>query len=125
MNCAGLRDRIRELHPIADHLAIDENGHVLAQRGLIVEHIAARLRIGRKDIFENLAHCSAGCLRFRTSDVTLNIRGEYDPGHDETPLAADQECFRGDGVATSCMQRQENDRPVGGRLVVCEDRPVR
>ena len=81
MDGARARHCIGQLHPIADHSAIDENRHMLAQRELIIKHIAARLRVEREDIVQHLAHRAAGSLYFRATDVALDIRGENDLCH--------------------------------------------
>jgi hypothetical protein len=43
------------LRAIADDLPIDEDRHVLAQRRLVVEHIAPRLRDLRENVLQNLS----------------------------------------------------------------------
>ena len=78
---AGLAHDIGEPRAIADHSAIDEDRHVLAQARLIVENVTSRLRMVGKDSFENLAHGAAAGLGLRQGDVALDIGRENDLGH--------------------------------------------
>ncbi len=72
---------IGEPRAVADHPPVDEDGHVLAQRRLVVEHVAARLRVVCEDMVENLAHGAPGGFRLRAGDMALDVGREDDFGH--------------------------------------------
>ena len=84
MDCACFGDRVRQSRAIADHLAVDENADVLAQACLVVEHIAARLRIFRKHAIENVAgygalrHGEAVIVGMRAALALSAVRGGLD-----------------------------------------------
>ena len=71
-------DGIGQAEPIADEVAVDEDRHVLAQRGLIVEHVAAQARVGLEHRLERLAHRLPAGLDLGAVDVALQDVGEYD-----------------------------------------------
>src|SRR5262249_35512622 len=83
---AALAHGVGEPRPIADHAAVDEDGHVPAQGGLVVEHVAARLRIFGEDVVQHLPHGPTRRLRLRAGDVALDVGREDDLGH--------RKCFR-------------------------------
>ncbi|MFY9700279.1 MAG: hypothetical protein WAK34_18505 [Rhodoplanes sp.] len=61
------------MHAIGDYPAIDEDRDVLAQNRLVVEQVAARLWIARKNAVKNFTHGTAGGLRLRAEDVSLDV----------------------------------------------------
>src|SRR5262249_52453740 len=61
--------------------AIDEDRHVFAQSGLVVEHVAARLRIVRKNGFENVPYGAAGGFGLGHCHVPLDVGREDDLDH--------------------------------------------
>src|SRR5437867_523585 len=54
-----------------------------AQRRLVVEHIAARLRVVREHPLKHLAHGRPGGFRRRAADMALDIGREDDFGHQD------------------------------------------
>ena len=48
--------RVAQADAVAQRLAVDDDRHVAPQRGLVVEHIAAKPLVGAEDAFERLAH---------------------------------------------------------------------
>ena len=58
--CWSAPTRIGQARAVADELAIDEDRHVPAQRRLVVEHVAARLRVRGEDVVQHLAHGAPG-----------------------------------------------------------------
>src|SRR5262245_47799993 len=83
-----LGDRVGQARAIADHPAIDEDGHMFAQSRLVIEHVAARLRIVRKNRFKNVAYGTAGGFGRRQRDVPLDVGREDDLGHGSRSLIA-------------------------------------
>ena len=73
------------MRAVADDLAVDEDRHVFAQPTLVIEHVAARLRVVGKHGVQNLAHVAALRFRFRAGDVALDIGRERDLGHRGIP----------------------------------------
>ena len=71
---------------IADHPAIDEDRHVFAQSRLVIEHVAARLRIVRENRFKNVPYGAAGGFGFGQCHVPLDVGREDDLGHGSRSL---------------------------------------
>ena len=66
---------------IAGLLAVNENDHMLPYPALVVEHIAASLRIGAKILVQHLAQCFTRYLARGTRNMPLDISGESHRGH--------------------------------------------
>jgi hypothetical protein len=62
--------------PVQNLNAIDEDGHVLAELTLIVEHVSSRSIVYAKVIIEHVAHGYARDLERGTRNVALNILRE-------------------------------------------------
>src|SRR4029079_5814315 len=78
---AVLADGIAQMRAIADNLAIDKHRDVLAQSPLVIEDIAARLRIILKHPGQHFAYGMAAGLRLGAGYVALNIGREDNPRH--------------------------------------------
>src|SRR5262249_26548671 len=74
-------DGVGQPGAVADHLPVDEDRHVTAQRRLVIEHIAARLRVVREHLLQHITHGRPGGFRRRATDMTLDIGREDDLGH--------------------------------------------
>ncbi len=75
-------DRVREPRAIGEVPAVDEDGHVLAQRAALVDDVAAEPGISREDRVEHLAHRGARDLDGRRMHVPLQVRRERHHRHE-------------------------------------------
>lgn len=75
------RDGISKFGAVEDWFTVDEDGHVLPERALVIENIAAGGRIRGEVGIESLADIGTvhGCGR--AGDVSLDILGKAYVGH--------------------------------------------
>ena len=70
-----------EALPVAHPPAVDEHGHVLAQVALLVEDVAARLRLRGEHLRQHRAQRPGGDLGFRAVHMPLQVGSEHDAWH--------------------------------------------
>ena len=66
---------------VSDSDAIDENEHMFAQRGLVIEHVASHARVQVERRIENGAHSLSGNIERRHGNMPLQCATECDVRH--------------------------------------------
>ena len=74
-------DHVTQRSPIANEVTIDEDRHVLAKAARFVEDVSPKPGNRGEDDVENFAHGIASGVRWRASDVSLQVFREYDACH--------------------------------------------
>jgi hypothetical protein len=75
---------------VTNHLAVDENQHVLPDSALLVEHVPTRSFVLLKVVVEHRAQRGSGSLTRGTLDVALNVSSESNRRHIKFISVAEQ-----------------------------------
>ena len=79
MDGAGRVDSVRKAQAISNGPAIDEDRHMLAQGGLVIEHVAPRLGVLGENVVQDFTHRPPRTFGVRAEDVALDVGLEREP----------------------------------------------
>src|SRR5215207_7473354 len=86
VDCAIGGNGVGEFSAIENWFTVDEDGHVFAERALIVEDVAARRRVRDEIGVEYFADGRAVDRSGRAGDVALNVLGKANVRHNPSSL---------------------------------------
>jgi hypothetical protein len=76
---------------VARASAVDEKNHVLAQIGLVIEHVVAQARVGFENARQRGAHGAALDIVLGTGNKALQMRGKDDVRHAQVMIPGSSE----------------------------------
>lgn len=92
------------MFPVADRLAVDKDDHVVPQRTMLVEHIAASPWIGSEEPIECFADRPPRQTGGQALDVSLDVLGEANLRHELTPAVRSRDAESGAGAMRAGVQ---------------------